>query len=289
MTNAVATAPESAATTTTTTTRTVSAGGPAQGSAARTALEWSGRAWLGVAAIGQLVFVVYIAVVYGRAAMAGTPDAWNQVMPRGNVPGDTLGNFAVAMHVLLAALITLGGLVQLVPQLRKRAPALHRWNGRIYVLTSFLISIGGLYMVWVRGSVTGGVAISLNALLIMFCAAMALRHARARRLAVHRRWALRLFMVVSGVWFIRIGVMGWVFANGGPVGFDPETFSGPFITFWSYASYLLPLAVLELYLRAQDGGGASARLAMAGTVFALALATGFGIFAATLAIWLPHL
>jgi hypothetical protein len=266
------------------------AGGPGRpGRAAKSALDWSARLWVVVAGAGQLVFLFYIAVLYGSAALGGDPAAWNKVMPKGNVPGDTAGNFAVAMHVLLAAVITGGGLIQLVPQLRRNAPALHRWNGRLYVVTAFVISLGGLYMVWVRGSATGGVAISLNAVLIMFFAAMAWRQARMRGFGAHRRWALRLFLASSGVWFIRIGVMGWILVNGRPVGFDPETFTGPFITFWSFASYLLPLAVLELYLRAQERAGNRGQFAMAATLAVLTVATAIGIFAATMGMWLPAL
>ena len=71
---------------------------------------------------------------------------------------------------------------------------------------------------------------------------LAWRHARARNVAMHRRWALRTFVLVSGVWFFRVGMMLWIFLNGGPVGIG-EKFDGPFIMFWSFANYLLPLAV----------------------------------------------
>src|SRR5206468_256528 len=163
------------------------------------------------------------AVFYGRAAVQGNFAAWNTVMPHGNVPGDTMGNLAVAMHLFLAVMIIAGGAIQLIPRIRHRAPAVHRWNGRIYISAAFAISIIGLYMVWVRGSVgdiSQHIAISLNAVLIMLCAAFALRHALARKFVVHRRWALRLFLVMSGVWFFRVGLMLWVFLNGGPAGFD---------------------------------------------------------------------
>jgi uncharacterized membrane protein len=254
-------------------------------------LTAAARFWFGVAVIGQLLFVYYVASFYGGAIAQGNLAKWNKVLPQGYVPGDSLGNVAIGMHVLAAIAITAGGALQLVPQVRSRAPAFHRWNGRIYVLLAVASSIVGLYMVWVRGSVGGlvqHIGISVDAVLIVFCAGMAVRHARARNMAIHRRWALRLFMVVSAVWFFRVGLMFWIFLNKGPVGFDPDTFQGPFLNFLSFAQYLLPLAVLELYLRAQDRGGVIGRMAMATGLLALTIAMGIGIFAAAMFLWLPH-
>ncbi|PWF47582.1 DUF2306 domain-containing protein [Massilia glaciei] len=259
---------------------------------AGTALKAAAAFWLAVTAIGQLIFVVYIVALYGRSTVQGNFAAWNKVMPHGYVPGDSIGNAALAGHMLLAAIIMLGGLLQLVPQLRTRAPAFHRWNGRVYLLSAVAASLTGLYMVWFRGAagdLMQHLGISFNALLVVVCGAMALRHALARKFALHRRWALRLFLVVSGVWFFRVGLMFWIVVNGGPAGFDPETFRGPFLSFLSFAQTLLPLAVLELYLRAQDRAGAGGKIAMAAGLLALTLAMGVGIGVATMGLWLPHI
>lgn len=259
---------------------------------ASAALTASARFWFGVAVTGQLLFACYVLVFYGGALARGNPALWNNVLPRGYVPGDTAGNAAVAAHMLMAVVITVGGALQLVPQVRARAPRFHRWNGRVYVMLAVLASIIGLYMVWVRGSLGGlgqHIAISLNAVLIALCAFMAVRHARERNLRAHRRWALRLFLVVSGVWFFRVGLMLWIFVHKRPVGFDPVTFQGPFLVFLTFAQTLLPLAVLQLYLHAQEHGSAGARLATAAAMLALTVATGVGIFAAALILWLPHM
>jgi hypothetical protein len=46
-------------------------------------------------------------------------------------------------------------------------------------------------------------------------------------------------------WFFRVGVFAWIIVNRGPVAIG-ESFDGPFIRFWGFGCYLLPLAVLEL-------------------------------------------
>jgi hypothetical protein len=86
-----------------------------------------------------------------------------------------------------------------------------------------------------------------------------------------------------------MGFMAWVGFNGGPVGFDPQTFTGPFLTVLSFAQTLLPLAVLELYLHAQDSRRPAARFATAATLAMLTFAMAFGIFVAVNVMWLPRL
>lgn len=255
-------------------------------------LKAGATSWFVVAVLGQLVFVAYVIGFYGRAAVQGRFEAWNKVLPHGYVPGDTFGNFVVSLHLAFATVVIVGGALQLVPAIRRAAPAFHRWNGRVYLASVLLMSVGGLVMVWTRGSVGDSsqhIAISINALLIVAFAGMALRHALARRIDVHRRWGLRLYLVVGGVWFFRIGLMAWIVVNRGPVGFDPKAFSGPFLTFLAFAQYVLPLAVLELYLRAQAGRGSLQRVAVACVLFASTLVTAGGVAAASMIMWLPRL
>jgi tetratricopeptide (TPR) repeat protein len=127
----------------------------------------------------------------------------------------------------------------------------------------------------------------LGALLIVYCAAEALRFAIARNFVAHRRWALRLFLVASASWFIRLGLT-LTLVLFGPVGFDSTTFSGPLLTFWTFAQYLLPLGTLELYLWAQDRPGTLRRMTTAAVLFVLTLAMGVGIAAVSMGSWVPR-
>ncbi|MBI2381773.1 MAG: DUF2306 domain-containing protein [Gammaproteobacteria bacterium] len=266
---------------------------PAQLRRATTALNGAAGFWYLVTASGQLMFVAYLLAFYGGATLRGDLAAWNRVVPHAFVPGDTLGNGAMGLHVLLAAVIMSGGLLQLIPGLRQRAPGLHRWSGRFYLAGACAASLAGLYMVWFRAGETGDLVqhlgITGDAVLILLCAGMALRHALARDFRAHRRWALRLFMAVSAVWFFRIGLMAWLLVNQGPAGFDPETFRGPFLSFLSFADYLLPLAVLELYFLARERTGAWGKAAMAAGLIVLTLVMGLGVFGAGMALWLPRI
>jgi len=261
--------------------------------AADTALRLAAQFWFLVAVTGQWIFVFYVAVAYGRSAPQGDFEAWNRVMPNGHLPGDTVGNIAIGVHLLLAVVIMAGGPLQLVPSIRRRFPRFHRWTGRFYIPAVVLTSIAGLYMIWGRprsaGHLVQHLGISLDAVLIVVFAALALRYALARKLKTHSEWALRLFMVVNGVWFFRVGLMFWIAVNGGPAGFNPKTFTGPALDVLSFADYLLPLAMLELYRLTKERAGTRGRFAMAATLVLLTLAMGAGIVIAAIGMWLPRI
>jgi Predicted membrane protein (DUF2306) len=249
-------------------------------------------AWLAVAIVGQLFFAIYVVGFYGRAAVQGRLADWTKVLSHGHVPGDFFGNAMIWLHLIFTVAIILGGIVQLIPRIRSAAPAFHRVNGRVYLAAAAVLSITGLVIMWTRGTV-GDVWLHLgtsaNGVVIIGCAAMAWRHARAREFDAHRRWALRLFLAVSGVWFFRVGLMFWLIVNQGAVGFDPRTFTGPFIAILSFAQFLLPLALLELYFAAQRSRSARLRVSTAAVLALATLVTAVGVGAATMMMWLPRI
>lgn len=255
-------------------------------------LQISGVAWFLTAAIGQWIFVYYVAVQYIPVLTRdGLPGLENTALPDGYVPGDLMGNIAIASHVLIAIVIIGAGPLQLIPQIRNRFRAFHRYTGRIYMATAVITSFAGLYLVWTRGTVggmAGHLAISLDAVLIILFAGVTLFFAVRREIDRHRRWAMRLFMVVSAVWFFRIGIMFWFMTTGG-VGIDPETFEGPFLTFMYFGQMLIPLAVLQLYFNAQDSSHAVLKFSASLVVVLATAATAIGVFAAAMGMWFPRL
>jgi uncharacterized membrane protein len=260
--------------------------------AGTSALRTATRAWFVLAVAGQWLFAAYVAAFYGGVALTGDLSGWNAKLPHGFVPGEMLGNAAVAIHLALAFVVLVCGPLQFWRGLRNRFPTVHRWNGRVYIVTALVTSLAGIYMIATRGTVGDGslhVSTSFNAFLIFCFAALAWRTARRREFAEHRVWVMRLWLVVAGVWFFRVGFMFWVAWNQGAVGFDPRTFSGPAITVLGFAQTLLPLAILELYLLAQRTGRPLIRFAAAGVIAACTSAMGFGIFAAANVMWLPYI
>ncbi len=253
--------------------------------AATVALRASAAFWFATVFVGQWAFLYYIAAFYGTSIVQGDFKAWNRNtnLFNGYVAGDTIGNLVFAAHVLLAGVVAFGGTLQLIPQIRARVPAVHRWNGRVFLFTAMAASIGGLYMAWMRPGpgFVSRLSITLDAVLIIAFGALAWRAARAREISTHRRWALRTFIVANGVWFQRIGFMAWIIVNQGPVAMKP--FSG----FWQWGCYLLPLLVLELYLRAKDGTAPREQFVVASGLVLLTLLMGAGILGIYMFSWRP--
>jgi Predicted membrane protein (DUF2306) len=262
-------------------------------SVADSALKASARFWFVVVLIGQFVFAFSIASFYSLTALRGGLQSWNTRLPNGYIAGDRLGNTALIGHILFAAVISFAGALQLIPRLRNSFPAFHRWNGRLYLLAAFTQGISGLYLISSGRKVVGDlpqhVGLWISAALMILCASMALRYALIRDFKTHRKWALRLFLVASGSWFFRVALFLSFLIFKGPFGFDPNTFTGPFLTFLTFAEFLLPLAVLEIYFQAQEHPGALRRAAIAFILVVLALAIGAGSFTFTMAISLPAL
>src|SRR5579859_717427 len=247
-------------------------------------LRRTGLLWFSAAVAGQGAFILFILAFYGQRTVTGNFAGWNDKPHiKSYVAGDRAGNVMFALHVLLAAVVTAGGLLQLVPKIRNRWPALHRWNGRLFFTVAGFMAIDGLWLTWVRGtylSLISAIPVSIDAVLILLFIAQAWRLAMARDFAAHRRWALRSFMVVNAVWFLRVGIMGWVLVSGGGLGMNKHM-SGPADLALGFGCYLIPLALLEVYFRAPRYAGGLILLA---TLFMM---TGIG--GAIAFMWWPYI
>lgn len=254
-------------------------------------LQRSGAIWFITAFAGQSLFAIYICLFYVTSAIRGQFADWSkyrQVID-GFVAGDLIGNIQFGLHVLMAAILTIGGTLQLVPALRQRFKAFHRWNGRLVAVTAVLISLGGLWLVWVRGSridMASGIGISLNAILLIYCVTMAVTKARQRDFMAHQRWAMRAFLFLNGVWFLRVGIMAFGLMTSG-VFKMPASYVEGFFPIWSFGSYLVPIAMYELYARAKISKSEPFQYGTAALFFVLTGLTLVGLFGTTLVMWLP--
>lgn len=248
--------------------------------------------WLAIAFIGQMIFAFYILMFYGGTTASGKLEQWNHSGQEFYLKGDLMGNIIFALHVLMAFIVTILGPFQLISGIRKLLPKWHRWSGRIYIASAFLISVDGLYLSWVRGSaggLQGSVLISFNAIIIIVCAYFALTTALKGQFQKHKKWVLHLYAGMSGVWFFRVFLMAWLGFWRAPVGFDPETFTGPFLIFLSLMVYVFPQLVVWCYFFAKESGSKVMKWIFTGFLSFILLFMIFGTFSATLGMWLPRL
>ncbi len=256
---------------------------------ARQMLKHASQFWFLMTALGQMAFVVYIAAFYGGSAMRGDFDAWDGRMFNGFMSGDLIGNINILLHIIFALIITASGPIQFVPAVRNRFKTFHRWNGWVYATSAILISIGALYLTWTRngiGAAVNDVGVSLNAIAIITFAVLAARTAMKRNFRSHHRWTLRLFLAVSGVWYMRLGFGFYALVTGGTMPGSTSMLDGPFDIALNFAVTLVPLAFLELYFRAVDSKRDVVKAIMSVVVIGLGIATAIGAFMAAQIFWL---
>ena len=245
-----------------------------------------------IAVLGQWLFVFYIVVFYGGVALSGDIEKINDTVYHGIISGDTMGNAAFAIHVFLAAIITFGGPIQFMKPIRTNFPTFHRWNGRIYFVTAILISLAGLYMIFSRGpagSIAIGIGNTINATLIITFAFVAWRYAMKRKFDLHKKWAIRTFIVVSGVWFFRIGYGLWILITGFTAPGVTNNLDGPFDIFLGFAHTILPLMILELYFYVIASKSTIFKRWMSAFLILLTILLSGGIVMAFMIFWAPQL
>lgn len=254
------------------------------------ALKGSVYSWFVLAMIGQWLFAFYIAVRYGGPVASGNYSAVNQGLTIGGYKeGETFENWVYFAHILPALVLSIGGIVQFVPQIRRKFPVVHRWNGRLFLTLGLSGAITGLYLTWFAGhriNDIGSIGITLNGLLIPAAIALAWRTALARNFSAHKRWAVHSFLLVNGVWTFRLYLFGWLVVNQGPLG-NSDKLDGPMDLLISFACYALPMLVAELVFWAQRQSSARKQWFVVAVVGVGFLITLIGIGAVSLTMWLP--
>ena len=255
------------------------------------ALNISVKLWFLFALTGQLMFAIYIAFRYGLPVITGHLEQMNlSTHITGYVDGDTSGNGMLLMHIFGAAILSTSGMLQLVPSLRTRYPNVHKINGRLFMALGLLGALSGLYLTWLRGtrlSDIGAVGISLNGVLIIVAIYYAWRYAIQKNIAQHMRWAVHAFFLVNAVWTLRLFLMAWYLTTQG-LG-NNRTLDGPADIGLSFACYLLPMGLAELYFWAKRQHDSRRQWWVVGAMSLGAIITLVGVTAAITVMWLPRI
>lgn len=98
-------------------------------------------------------------------------------------------------HLAGGSLALLLGPAQFFPQLRRRSLALHRWLGRAYLLSILVGCISAVYMARVSPLPAFGVALLFLDAAWFGTSLTAFLFALSRRIALHREWMIRSYVV----------------------------------------------------------------------------------------------
>lgn len=215
-------------------------------------LRWTMIALVVAVWISAAIFGFYIVAIYLGALVDGNLDQWNRDLPRLHDPHSLAATTAIGLHFAAGTVLLLLGPLQLIGAVRARAPAFHRWVGRLYVLSALLAGLGGLAFIAVQGTIGGtpmNIGFSLYGALTATAAAATFWHARGKRFEQHRAWAIRLFALVIGSWLYRMDYGFWILL-GHNIGHTP-TFDGGFDIVMAFLFYIPNLIVAEAFIRAR--------------------------------------
>jgi len=152
------------------------------------------------------------------------------------------------IHILPGLLFMVLGPFQFGQSIRARHLQWHRWNGRIFVATGFIIGISALVMSFTMQSIGGvnqAAATILFGSFFLFALSKAFWHIRRREVALHRQWMIRAFAIGLAVATIR-PIVGIFFATSRFSGLTPTQFFGT--AFW--IGFVLHLIAAETWIHA---------------------------------------
>lgn len=254
-----------------------------------TSLRWSGIILVATVWISAALFGLYILAFYASALYEGEMARWNNVLPKLYEKDSTAATSGIGIHFATGGIILLLGSIQLLDSVRIRFPVIHRWIGRLYIVSCILAAIGGLVFIALKGTIGGlvmDIGFSLYGILMFITAIKTYRHAVARRLDKHRAWALRLFALAIGSWLYRMDYGFWILLTDG-LGHERH-FTGPFDYLMAFFFYIPNLVIAEIFISARQYK-ANSFLKLSAS-FVLLLATGFlllGTYYFTLYYWGP--
>ena len=252
-------------------------------------LRWSGMVLVTTVWVSAALFGLYILAFYAAALYEGDTNRWNEVLPGLYEKDSVATTSGIGLHFATGGIILLLGSIQLINVVRVRFPALHRWIGRIYIVSSLLTAVGGLTFILLKGTIGGimmDIGFALYGVLMFLAAIETYRHAVAKRLEKHRAWALRLYALAIGSWLYRMDYGFWLLLTDGLE--HTRQFTGIFDKIMFFFFYIPNLLVVEAFIRARDYKASSA-LRFAAS-FILLFATTFllvGTYYFTLYYWGP--
>lgn len=251
--------------------------------------NFSLKTWFICLVLAQITFAIYLSFGYGLTSITSGLSEWNRFNQTAYVANDGLGNTMYAAHVLLAIIMMLGGSLQLVPSLRNRFRTFHRYNGRLFITLACTISVAGMYLIVVRGTVGNTLMHSLTAfsgIVVLVSSFFAIQAAKKRNFALHQIWAIRLYLAANGVLFFRLMIFAWMISFG-TLGINTEDFTGPTVVTVSVFSYVMPLLIAELVRYTKKSAKPFLHFLCASLLFIISLVFIGGLIAITIANWYP--
>ena len=210
-------------------------------------MSWQIKARRIVWGITLFLVLIGVAVVLRRMLNLISPSP-----PRTGFPGAASVDAGFAGHRLLTMIHIVPGLLflvlaplQFVARLRNRRPRLHRWMGRVALVSGLIVGASALVMSprLAIGGANETAATTLFASIFLFDLVKAFLAIRKGKVAQHREWMIRAFAIGLAVATIR-PIVGAFFATSRLTHLTPHDFFGT--AFW--LGFTLHLVAAEVWI-----------------------------------------
>lgn len=173
----------------------------------------SGTVWL-----SMFLWGIWIAAFYSIAIANRNWHNFNIIFPDMWTDNFPIAFIAISIHFIGAVFMSLAGAFQLVKYIRKHYAVLHRWVGRLYIISSILASVGGLVFIFNKGSYGGreaDIAFAIYGFIFLWsCLACYYYAAIAKDFSTHKLWAWRLYSLSLAAWVYRADYYYWMLVFG---------------------------------------------------------------------------
>ena len=159
--------------------------------------------------VAVLLFLGLAAITSGIMRMGMLGDS----MSTGQLPTEiidlryALHPYLSALHVIPGIIFVLSGPLQFIPLIRRKAPWLHRWFGRIFIVSGVIAAVSSILMCLIFPAY-GGIWTTLASLTfgsaMMFTLFKGYRAIMHRDISRHRAWMIRSFAIGLSVSTIRL-------------------------------------------------------------------------------------
>jgi uncharacterized membrane protein len=197
--------------------------------------------------ITVLLMLIGVAIVVRRSFALFAPSPASSNFSEGATmdAGFATHRFLTMLHITPGLIFILFAPLQFVRRLRNRNPKLHRWIGRVVLVSGLIIGSSALVMSpqMAIGGPNETAATMLFAIVFLFSLSKAYLHIRKGRVSQHREWMIRAFAVGFAVATIR-PIVGVFFATSRLTHLTPRDFFGT--AFW--LGFTIQLMVAEIWI-----------------------------------------
>ena len=166
--------------------------------------------------ITLLLVLIGIVIVIRRTLHIFAPSPATPNFPEAAAldAGFTSHPLLTMVHIIPGLLFVVLGPLQFVRRLRNRRPRLHRWTGRVVIVSGLIVGSTALVMSpqMAIGGANETAATMFFALIFLFALTKGFLSIRGGKVALHREWMIRAFAIGLAVTTIR-PIVGAFFAT----------------------------------------------------------------------------